>query len=200
MCVAIFNSFNLRRSQCNTYFVFITEHILEWLPKQTYPCTFDSRAVIRRSIIIASHNDTIRKQIIPGKLLLYNRKYYGAYNEVEYNNPSDNVFYLVYNKTAGYTLRWIKGIPGLIPSGAVDGGRTDDGYPLYVGWSGHSGAYDARKDCLDVQYWGCKCLADYDLLVLTSKIFANKFNFNFLHSQFDHRYGIYRIRIRNDFF
>ncbi len=181
----------------NMIHFFITENILEWLPRQTSPLTFDSRAVFR-SMFIGRHNDTIKKQTIVGKIDSNTGTYYEAYNGVQTSGHSDNVFYLVYHKTTGYTIRWIKGIPGLIPSGAVVGGRHANGYPLYVGWSQEPGTYDARKDCLDVEFDGPKCYADYDLLLLTGMVFADKFNFNFIYSQLDNRPDVYRMRIRND--
>ncbi len=132
---------------------------------------------------VARHNNIILDQVLVGKITATN-KFYAAYNGACVLKPSQNVFYLIYHKTAGYTLRWIKGVPGLIPTQAVIGGRTADGFPLYVGRSYIcSGSYDARKDCLDYEYYGHHCITDYYLLLLTSMTFINRFNFNFTHSK-----------------
>ncbi len=147
-----------------------------WIPRSEIPWTFDSRAVVRYRKV-GLYNDTINNQLIVGHISNTGH-FRSAFNGLEITRPTDNVFYLVYHKTAGYALRWIKVVPGLIPTGAVVGGKTDDGYPLYIGWSRLPGSYDARKNCLDVYHFiSVKCYHDYHLLLLTSMLFTDRCNF-----------------------
>ncbi len=92
--------------------------------------------------------------------------FYSTYNGESFRRPSANVSYLIYRKTAGYKLRWIKWVPGSIPTQAVVGGISADGFPIYI--AGHSkgiSSYDAHKDCVEA---GPDCITDFYLLLLTS--------------------------------
>ena len=69
---------------------------------------------------------------------------------------------------------WVRGVPGVIPQGAVIGGQLPGGEILYVSAGKHvagttfmiPGHYKTGDLCAAYQFDGLQCAAEYDMLIL----------------------------------
>ncbi|KAF5305512.1 hypothetical protein FQA39_LY01603 [Lamprigera yunnana] len=75
---------------------------------------------------------------------------------------------------------WVPTSGGNIPMDAVEGGRTENGEPLYVGRVWHDGAHTVGKvhpshGCCYIPYDSQEmCFCDYEILVLRNELFLTK--------------------------
>ena len=80
---------------------------------------------------------------------------------------------------------------GVIPPGAVPGGHTATGDPLYVAKVGNTGAnYDPNNACAEYEYHGAKCGSPFYLLILRHGEFCNALHTVFKIHNFDERYTV----------
>ncbi|XP_064214053.1 uncharacterized protein LOC659212 [Tribolium castaneum] len=105
-------------------------------------------------------NDWIPAKVIPGR-----RKAYVAYNGKEYTVDRFQVL-------CEQRFDWVKTTEDKIPEGAVEGGRTVDGEPLYIGRVEHEGSHTVGKvhpsyKCCLIPFDGKELrFTEYEILIL----------------------------------
>ena len=82
--------------------------------------------------------------------------------------------YLAYSDLPGTEYQWVPGDARFIPVGAVIGGTSSDGYPLYVIQGKQPGNYDPRNTSAEVEYSGSYTVNDWMWLVLIYSTYARK--------------------------
>ena len=60
--------------------------------------------------------------------------------------------YLAYTDLPSTEYQWVPGDARVIPAGAVIGGKSPDGYPLYIILDHQPGNYDPRNRSAEVNY------------------------------------------------
>lgn len=109
-------------------------------------------------------NDTIPGKIVPSHQCIY-VPYAGS------EKRHDQYEYLV--RPAYGSIDWVPAHDGLIPSGAVMGGRTSNGETLYIGRAYHQGSWVIGKvhsshRVLYIPFGGDEIsISDYEVLVQT---------------------------------
>ena len=95
-------------------------------------------------------------------------------------NKFDTTFqYLAYQKNSPIALEWIPGNASFIPDGAVIGGTSPDGYPLYIILNYQAGNYDARNLSAEVNG---ESFIQWSWLVLTYGINRWYSTYNYMFS------------------
>jgi len=115
-------------------------------------------------IYVGRANDS--GDLIPGKIVPSHGVCYIAYGGEE--RPHRTYEYLVQPHYGA--LRWVTAHNGAIPSGAVHGGRTSSGEPLFIGRAFHEGSWVIGKiqmshNVLYVPFAGNEvAISDYEVL------------------------------------
>uniref|UniRef100_T1IXB6 Uncharacterized protein n=1 Tax=Strigamia maritima TaxID=126957 RepID=T1IXB6_STRMM len=109
--------------------------------------------------------------LIPGKIQPGHGTCYISHGGNEISKPN----YEVLINSGQWQMQWLPSSNGQVPSGAIQGGRTSNGEPLYIGRVNHNGTLTIGKihpshGCIYIPYDGREhSNRNYEVLVCSSK-------------------------------